>query len=132
MVSIAELQTYLRCSARRQYVTISAPPFTLFFHPTDPLTFFNYAIPDEPVAGDLGASLPVLREAFESRGRSPRIEFIQEFAPQLASALAAGGFVPAADDQAGRVYQRVGFAKCATMLAYVDPPEEMSGVAIIP
>jgi len=26
----------------------------------------------------------------------------------------------AADDRAGRLYQRVGFAKCATMLAYSD------------
>jgi len=99
VVSIARLQTYLRSSARRQYETVSAPPFTLFFHPTDPLTFFNYAIPDEPCSGDLGASLSVLREAFESRGRSPRIEFIQEFAPRLAPALAAGGLVPAARQQ---------------------------------
>jgi predicted GNAT family acetyltransferase len=37
----------------------------------------------------------------------------------------------AADERAGRVYERVGFARCATMLAYVDSPEETPDVASI-
>jgi GNAT superfamily N-acetyltransferase len=99
MAPIARLQAYLRHSAQQQYETVSVPFFTLFFHPTDALTYFNYGIPDEPCSGDLGASLSVLRDEFAGRGRYPRIEFIQEFAPQLASALRAAGFVEEARQQ---------------------------------
>ncbi len=99
MALIARLQAYLRFSAQQQYETVSVPFFTLFFHPTDALTYFNYAIPDEPSCGGLGASSSVLRDEFAARGRYPRIEFIQEFAPQLASALRAAGFVEEARQQ---------------------------------
>lgn len=99
MAPIARLQAFLRHSAQQQYETASVPFFTLFFHPTDALTCFNYGIPDEPCSGDLGASLSVLGDEFAGRGRHPRIEFIQEFAPQLASALRAAGFVEEAAQQ---------------------------------
>jgi ribosomal protein S18 acetylase RimI-like enzyme len=99
MVSIARLQAYLRHSAQQQYETVSVPFFTLFFHPTDALTYFNYAIPDEPCSGGLADSLSVLRDEFAARGRRPRLEFIQEFAPQLSSALRAAGFVEGARQQ---------------------------------
>ncbi len=99
MVPIARLQAYLRHSAQQQYENFSVPFFTLFFHPTDALAYFNYGIPDEPCSGDLGASLSVLRDEFAGRGRHPRIEFIQEFAPQLAFALRAAGFVEEARQQ---------------------------------
>ena len=90
--SIARLQADLRQSARRQYETVPVPPFILFFHPTDALTFFNYAIPDEPPFDDLGVPLAALRNEFAARGRLPRFEFIEEYAPQLAPALRAAGF----------------------------------------
>jgi GNAT superfamily N-acetyltransferase len=93
MVSMARLQSYLRYSARRQYEAVAAPPFTLFFHPTDALPYFNYAIPDEPVGGDLQRPLARLRAEFNARGRQPRLEFIEAFAPDLATALRAEGFV---------------------------------------
>ena len=99
MMSVARLQAYLRHSAQQQYETVSVPFFTLFFHPTDPLTYFNYAIPEEPCSGDLEASLAMLRNEFVARGRHPRIEFIQEFAPRLAPALGAAGFVEEARQQ---------------------------------
>ena len=91
-MSFSRLQAYLRHSARRQYESVPVPPFTLFFHPTDALTFFNYAIPDEPPFDDLEASLAALRSEFAARGRLPRFEFIEEYAPQLAPALRAAGF----------------------------------------
>lgn len=98
MLSVTRLQAYLRHNARKQYEAVSGPPFTLFFHPHNPLTFFNYAIPDEAIAdkaytGDLTNSLAKLRETFLARGRQPRFEFIEEFAPDLAPALRAAGFV---------------------------------------
>jgi GNAT superfamily N-acetyltransferase len=98
-MSIARLQAYLRHSAQQQYEAISVPFFTLFFHPTDTLTYFNYAIPDEPCGDDLEASLSMLRNEFAAHGRCPRIEFIEEFAPQLAPALRAGGFAEEARQQ---------------------------------
>lgn len=99
MMSVVRLQAYLRHSAQQQYQTVSVPLFTLFFHPTDPLTYFNYAIPDEPCSGDLASSLAMLRDEFVARGRRPRIEFIQEFASQLAPALGAAGFAEEACQQ---------------------------------
>ena len=89
---IARLQAYLRHSARRQYETVPVPPFALFFHPTDALTYFNYAIPDGPPFDDLAASLAALRREFAARGRLPRFEFVEEYVPQLAPALRAAGF----------------------------------------
>jgi GNAT superfamily N-acetyltransferase len=89
---VARLQAYLRHSARRHYEAVPVPPFTLFFHPTDALTFFNYAIPDEPPGGDLEAPLAALRSEAAARGRLPRFEFVEEYAPQLAPALRAAGF----------------------------------------
>ncbi|MDQ4078365.1 MAG: hypothetical protein M3220_19230 [Chloroflexota bacterium] len=99
MIPISRLQAYLRHSAQQQYETVSIPPFTLFFHPSDPFPYFNYAIPDEPVTGDQREPLEKLRAAFQSRDRQP-----------------------AADERAGRVYERVGFRPYATMLAYIASP----------
>jgi GNAT superfamily N-acetyltransferase len=93
VVSIARLQAYLRHSAQRQYESVSVPGFTLFFHPTDTLPYFNYAIPGEPRGGDVGPWLSLLGAEFEARGRRPRIEFIQEYAPGLVPALRTAGFV---------------------------------------
>ena len=93
MVAIARLQTYLRYSARRQYEAVAVPPFTLFFHPTAALPYFNYAIPDEATGGDLQRPLARLRAEFNARSRQPRLEFIEAFAPDLAAALSAEGFV---------------------------------------
>src|SRR5947209_7032795 len=93
MLSIARLQTYLRYSARRQYEAVVVPPFTLFFHPTAALPYFNYAIPNEATGGDLQRPLARLRAEFNAHGRQPRLEFIEAFAPDLAATLRAEGFV---------------------------------------
>ena len=93
MSLVPRLQTYLRHSAQQQYEAVRVPPFTLFFHPSDSATYFNYAIPDEAAGGDLQEPLATLRAAFIARDRRPRFEFIEEFAPDLAPALRAAGFV---------------------------------------
>jgi GNAT superfamily N-acetyltransferase len=76
---------------------VSVPPFALFFHPADSLTFFNYAIPEEAivagVSSDLSGPLAEMRDVFASRGRQPRVEFIEEFVPDLVPALRKAGFV---------------------------------------
>jgi hypothetical protein len=86
------IQSYLRENARRQYESVSLPPFSLFFHPTDPVIYFNYAIPDSPIGGDQQNTLTQLCIEFRQRGRLPRFEFLYEYAPDLPLALLAGGF----------------------------------------
>jgi ribosomal protein S18 acetylase RimI-like enzyme len=92
-IAPSRVQAFLLASAARQYDPVPVPPFRLFFHPTDPLPYFNYAIPDGSLEGDLAAPLGTLRKEFRKKNRIPRFEFVEESAPSLAAALAAGGFV---------------------------------------
>lgn len=92
MISHHRLQSYLREIAHEHYDAVRVPPFTLFFHPHDPLVYLNYAIPDEPVEGDLAAPLAALRAEFAARARVARFEYVEELAPGLAASLAAAGF----------------------------------------
>jgi GNAT superfamily N-acetyltransferase len=91
---LERIQAQMRAVARRQYDAVRVPPFTLFFHATDPLPYFNYAIPDGPAAasGDLTAPLDRLEAEFHARRRVPRFEFVEAYAPRLAGALEACGF----------------------------------------
>jgi len=91
-VSVARLQSYLREVARQHYDAMTVPSFTLFFHPTDPLPFFNYAIPDGPVDGDQSKALRRVRALFVERDRRPRFEFVEEISPGLPDSLCAAGF----------------------------------------
>jgi ribosomal protein S18 acetylase RimI-like enzyme len=93
MTSVNEIQAYLRASARQRYEAVALPPFTAFFHPFDTFRFFNYAIPDEPIQGDVQGSLTVLVAEFLERGRLPRFEFIESFAPALVGELRKARFV---------------------------------------
>lgn len=88
------LQAHMRSVARQQYDAVSVPPFTLFFHPSDPLPYLNYAIPDGPPgdAAALAAPLARLRAEFARRARRPRFEFVGAVFPALAEALRASGF----------------------------------------
>ena len=67
MSEAERIQDYLRETARGAYEAVPVPPFIAFFHPHDPLRFFNYAIPDEPVSGDLSEPLARLRASFRER-----------------------------------------------------------------
>jgi GNAT superfamily N-acetyltransferase len=92
---ISAIQSYLRENARRQYESFLLPPFTLFFHPMDAFTNFNYAIPDFSAGGDLNSVLHRLKGEFHKRKRVPRFEFLEAFAPDLPAALKAAGFAEA-------------------------------------
>jgi len=89
---IERIQNYLRASAQAQYEALPLPPFTLFFHPTDALKYFNYAIPDEPAAGEMSDVLAEMRRECRRRGRIARFEFFEAYAPQLPALLHAHGF----------------------------------------
>ncbi len=92
MLSPARFEDYQRRAAALAYEVVEQPPFVLFFHPRDPLRFFNYAHPLEPVGGDLGEALALLKATFLDRGRLPRFEFVEEYAPELPAALRTAGF----------------------------------------
>lgn len=93
LVLLGRIQAQMRAVAHRQYEFVFVPPFTLFFHATDPLPFFNYAIPNASAAfGDLTAPLARLRAEFATRRRVSRFEFVEACAPALAAALEAHGF----------------------------------------
>src|SRR5947209_20023810 len=89
---IDRLQDYLRHAVSEGHTVVPIPPFTAYFHPTDAFSFFNYAIPDVPVGGDLSGVLTGLRALFRARDRQPRFEYLEEFAPDLAASLEANGF----------------------------------------
>lgn len=93
MTLIERAQTYFRAVAGRMYESVPVPPFTVFIHPDTDFRFFNYAIPDQPVGGNLNAPLARLRTVFQDRLRTPRFEFVEGFAPELSSALEAAGFI---------------------------------------
>jgi ribosomal protein S18 acetylase RimI-like enzyme len=99
MISISRLQAYLRYSAQRQYEPLALPHFTLFFHSTDKLTFFNYAIPLMSDNPNIDVSLSTLRNEFAKRDRVPRFEFMEEYAPQLPEILRKAGFKEEARQQ---------------------------------
>lgn len=86
------MQQFLRASAAGTRDVVAAPPFTAYFHPSDALKFFNYAVPD----GDAVPSadeIERLRELFRARGRLPRLEWIEEFAPRVAPELRRAGML---------------------------------------
>jgi ribosomal protein S18 acetylase RimI-like enzyme len=93
-VSADRLQAYLRASAGRTRETSLIFPFALFFHRTDPLPFFSYAAPIDPAPSrKLRGALVAIRSAFARAGRRARFEHLEAFAPDLAPALEAAGFV---------------------------------------
>ncbi|MCY1079320.1 GNAT family N-acetyltransferase [Archangium lansingense] len=89
---IERLQSYMRRSAAGRYESIPVPPFTVFLHPFDALIYFNYAIPDGAITGDVSEPLKRLRAEFQKKGRVPRFEYVAELAPALADTLLAAGF----------------------------------------
>jgi GNAT superfamily N-acetyltransferase len=90
---ISRVQSYLRISASQRYSAVALPPFTVFFHPIDTFHHFNYAIPNEPVQGDHLAILAKLKAEFLDKERTPRFEFIEEYAPHLVHELRRANFV---------------------------------------
>ena len=87
-----QLQQYVRTAAPRGRDTEQIGPFLATFHPTDPLRYLSYAIPEDgarPTAEDVAA----LVAAYEHRDRLPRLEFLPGAAPAVEAVLLAAGFV---------------------------------------
>jgi predicted GNAT family acetyltransferase len=91
MLSPDNLQAYLRKAAALTHDVVETPPFVLFFNPSDDLRFYNYGVPVEPVSHLRDEELASLRAVFAAHNRLLRFEFVEEAAPDLASAFAAAG-----------------------------------------
>lgn len=89
---VDRIQAQLRASAQQNYEAVAAPPFTCFINPDDPSPWSNYAIPDTSLIGAVEETLSALPAIFGTRGRTPRFEFIAEYAPYLAPLLQAHGY----------------------------------------
>lgn len=86
------MQRFLRAAAANGRDVVELPPFTAYIEPGDPLKDLNYAVPD----GDVVPSpdeIEAMRRAFRDRDRLPRLEWIEEWAPRVAPALAAAGML---------------------------------------
>jgi ribosomal protein S18 acetylase RimI-like enzyme len=93
MTFITQLQESLHHIAERQYETVRIPPFILYFHPREPLTFFNYGIPNITEIEAIEPALITVRNEFANRNRRARFEFLEEYNPQLGTILSQNGFV---------------------------------------
>ena len=85
------IQDYMLASASAGREVVAAGPFTVAISPHDPLVYINYAIPSagaDPTPADVAA----LEEAFVSRSRTPRLEYLPGLAPLVEPALVAAGF----------------------------------------
>jgi GNAT superfamily N-acetyltransferase len=91
MLSPDNLQAYLRKAAALTHDVVETPPFVLFINPSDDLRFYNYGVPVEPMSRLQDGELASLRALFAAHNRLLRFEFIEEAAPDLASAFAAAG-----------------------------------------
>jgi len=88
------LQEYMLTSACRGREVVRAGPFTVTITGHDANVYLNYAIPDADAAPDAG-DIAALVEAFTSRSRTPRLEYLPGLAPAVEPALLAAGFVVA-------------------------------------
>ena len=87
---IMRLHAFLRATAAPGREVVDVGPFRAYFHPTEALKYFNYAIPDAGAEADAD-EIERLRAAFRERDRLPRLEWIEEAAPGLGASLAAAG-----------------------------------------
>ena len=84
------LQAFLRATAAPNRDVVRTGPFTAYLHADDSLKYLNYAIPDD-AAQPATDEIERLRELFRERDRLPRLEWVEEAAPNVAGALEEAG-----------------------------------------
>lgn len=92
LIDVERIQMQLRAAVRLSHDAVAVPPFTCFFNPDSDATYANYAIPDAPVGVGVEASLRAVAELFRERQRRPRFEYLEGFAPDLATVLEQQGY----------------------------------------
>lgn len=89
---IIQIHDQLRAALAAQLDAHTVADFTCFFNPDDDSTWSNSAIPNNASAGNDPAAIQQLIDTFVTHKRTPKLEYIAEFAPNLADALANNGF----------------------------------------
>ena len=93
MIAIERLHAQLQASAAQNLQAVAVGSFVCYFHPTETAVFANYAIPSQPINGNIDDALAAVIAAFRQRQCTPRFEYLQPFAPALAQILEAKGSV---------------------------------------
>ncbi len=86
------IQDALRAMAQEGRELVAVPPFTATIDPADTMRFLNYAVPDRGAAAWPREAIERLCEVYRTRGRAPRLEFVEDCWPGLEQALLARGF----------------------------------------
>lgn len=92
LFDITRLQHQLHFGASLAFEAIPIFPFTFYFNPDSDGLFANYAIPNSHETSDWDEAIRALKTAFHTRARTPRLEYLEAFAPDLAAALETHGF----------------------------------------
>lgn len=92
MDTIQRVQAYMPAVRQEGRTVQSVGPFTVAFHPTDEGIESNLAISHTQAIETPEDWLEDLRATFAMHGRTPAIQWIDEYAPRLAAMLRAGGF----------------------------------------
>lgn len=115
-----QLQQYLRGAASRDRDVERIGPFLATFDPHSTIPYLSYAIPDDgarPTSADVAA----LVDAYARHDRLPRLEYLPAAAPDVETALLAGGFV---------VEARLAVMTCVVGAAIALAPDD--GIVIAP
>lgn len=87
----SKVNGFLHANAAGRKVNEECGPFHIGFDADTDLVYLNYAVP-APGAAPTPSDIAALVEAFEARGRVPRLEFAPGGAPMVEPALMAAGF----------------------------------------
>lgn len=85
------LQAYFHAKALHERTAFELPPSTAYLHEADPAPDASFALPAEPPGEDLRGALDALTALFAAHERTLRIQFVDAFAPDLGTRLAAAG-----------------------------------------
>ena len=88
LADAATVQGFLRARARGG---AQVGPFSILFSRGDHSLHANYAIPADAVRPTV-ADIAALEDAFRTRERTPRLEYVPAAAPEVEAALLAAGF----------------------------------------
>jgi ribosomal protein S18 acetylase RimI-like enzyme len=90
-VSESQIHAFLRGGEGARHPPNQVGPFLLRLTPGTDHPMLNYAVPDDRVR-PTGPEVDALTAAFEERGLTPRLEYLDRAAPDLEAILAAHGF----------------------------------------
>lgn len=88
---LSPIQAYIRTGASRDRLTERIGCFLATVDTTNPLTYFNYAIPDD-YSHPTAAEVEALAAFYRQHERVPRLEYLTALVPALEAALLAHGF----------------------------------------